>query len=64
MYLHAHVERWLLMVFGMQAFDLSRVTPSPAMFDLTKLKWLNGQHLRAMSKYVCLSVCQILTSWF
>eukprot|EP00285_Hemiselmis_virescens_P012786 CAMPEP_0173399430 /NCGR_PEP_ID=MMETSP1356-20130122/44890_1 /TAXON_ID=77927 ORGANISM="Hemiselmis virescens, Strain PCC157" /NCGR_SAMPLE_ID=MMETSP1356 /ASSEMBLY_ACC=CAM_ASM_000847 /LENGTH=849 /DNA_ID=CAMNT_0014359143 /DNA_START=55 /DNA_END=2604 /DNA_ORIENTATION=+ len=30
------------------AFDLSRVTPSPAMFDVTKLKWLNGQHLRAM----------------
>eukprot|EP00282_Hemiselmis_andersenii_P005580 CAMPEP_0114143686 /NCGR_PEP_ID=MMETSP0043_2-20121206/19114_1 /TAXON_ID=464988 /ORGANISM="Hemiselmis andersenii, Strain CCMP644" /LENGTH=839 /DNA_ID=CAMNT_0001237991 /DNA_START=95 /DNA_END=2614 /DNA_ORIENTATION=- len=30
------------------SFDLSRVTPSPAMFDITKLKWLNGQHLRAM----------------
>ena len=31
-----------------QSFDLSRVTPSPAMFDMTKLKWINGQHLRAM----------------
>lgn len=30
------------------SFDLSRVTPSPAMFDMTKLKWINGQHLRAM----------------
>eukprot|EP00283_Hemiselmis_rufescens_P003433 CAMPEP_0173422144 /NCGR_PEP_ID=MMETSP1357-20121228/2959_1 /TAXON_ID=77926 /ORGANISM="Hemiselmis rufescens, Strain PCC563" /LENGTH=830 /DNA_ID=CAMNT_0014385135 /DNA_START=113 /DNA_END=2605 /DNA_ORIENTATION=- len=31
-----------------ESFDLSRVTPSPAMFDITKLKWLNGQHLRSM----------------
>lgn len=31
-----------------QAFDLSRVTPSPAMFDMSKLKWINGQHLRAL----------------
>jgi glutamyl-tRNA synthetase len=32
-----------------KAFDLSRVTASPAMFDDAKLRWLNGQHLRAMS---------------
>lgn len=32
------------------SFDLSRVTPSPAMFDVVKLKWLNGQHLRAMPR--------------
>lgn len=31
-----------------QSFDLSRVTASPAMFDNAKLRWLNGQHLRAM----------------
>ena len=31
-----------------EAFDLSRVTASPAMFDDAKLRWLNGQHLRAM----------------
>ena len=30
------------------AFDINRVVPSPAMFDAAKLKWLNGQHLRAM----------------
>jgi len=30
------------------AFDIERVIPSPAMFDENKLKWLNGQHLRAM----------------
>lgn len=30
------------------AFDISRVTASPAMFDDAKLRWLNGQHLRAM----------------
>jgi len=33
-----------------EAFDLSRVTASPAQFDQSKLKWINGQHLRAMSK--------------
>ena len=32
-----------------EAFDVDRVVSSPAMFDGTKLKWLNGQHLRAMS---------------
>lgn len=31
-----------------ETFDLSRVTASPAMFDNAKLRWLNGQHLRAM----------------
>jgi len=31
-----------------EAFDLSRVTASPAMFDDAKLRWINGQHLRAM----------------
>jgi len=31
-----------------QAFDLNRVVASPAMFDDAKLRWLNGQHLRAM----------------
>ena len=31
-----------------EAFDLSRVTASPAMFDDAKLRWLNGQHLRTM----------------
>jgi len=30
------------------SFDLSRVTASPAQFDQAKLKWINGQHLRAM----------------
>lgn len=31
-----------------EAFDINRVVPSPAMFDDAKLRWLNGQHLRAM----------------
>jgi glutamyl-tRNA synthetase len=31
-----------------EAFDISRVTASPAMFDDAKLRWLNRQHLRAM----------------
>jgi len=31
-----------------QAFSLSRVTKSPAVFDMKKLRWVNGQHLRAL----------------
>mmetsp|Transcript_17967 Transcript_17967/g.37254 ORF Transcript_17967/g.37254 Transcript_17967/m.37254 type:complete len:408 (-) Transcript_17967:885-2108(-) len=31
-----------------EAFDIHRVTKSPAVFDMTKLKWMNGQLLRAL----------------
>jgi len=31
-----------------KAFSLSRVTKSPAVFDMKKLRWVNGQHLRAL----------------
>eukprot|EP00903_Cladosiphon_okamuranus_P013091 g12211.t1 len=31
-----------------EAFDLRRVVKSSAVFDMTKLKWMNGQHLRAL----------------
>jgi len=30
------------------AFSLERVTKSPAVFDMKKLRWINGQHLRAL----------------
>jgi len=30
------------------AFSLNRVTKSPAVFDMKKLRWINGQHLRAL----------------
>mmetsp|Transcript_22994 Transcript_22994/g.75089 ORF Transcript_22994/g.75089 Transcript_22994/m.75089 type:complete len:554 (+) Transcript_22994:1-1662(+) len=32
------------------AFSLDRVTKSPAVFDLKKLNWINGQHLRALAE--------------
>lgn len=32
-----------------QAFTLERVTKAPSMFDTAKLKWVNGQHIRAMA---------------
>lgn len=32
-----------------QAFDINRITKSPAMFDGDKLRFINGQHLRALS---------------
>ena len=28
------------------AFDLSRIIKNPAQFDMNKLRWINGQHLR------------------
>ena len=30
------------------AFDLARVSPSPAFFDYDKLNWLNGEYIRAL----------------
>jgi glutamyl-tRNA synthetase len=30
------------------AFSLDRITKSPAVFDIKKLNWINGQHLRAL----------------
>jgi len=33
-----------------QAFSLDRITKSPAVFDMKKLRWINGQHLRALPK--------------
>ena len=31
-----------------EAFSLDRITKSPAVFDMKKLRWINGQHLRAL----------------
>lgn len=31
------------------AFSISRISKSPAIFDIEKLKWMNGMYLRAMS---------------
>ena len=31
-----------------EAFSLERITKSAAVFDKTKLSWMNGQHLRAL----------------
>jgi len=31
-----------------EAFSLDRVTKSPAVFDMKKLRWINGQHLRSL----------------
>ena len=30
-------------------FDYHRISKSPAVFDYTKLKWLNGEYFKAMS---------------
>jgi len=31
-----------------EAFRLDRVVKAPSMFDMAKLKWVNGQHIRAL----------------
>ena len=35
-----------------QAFDYTRVSKSPAVFDMTKLKWMNGEYMKAMDDEV------------
>ena len=32
------------------AFDLSRIVKTPAMFDMDKLRWVNGQHLKSIPR--------------
>jgi glutamyl-tRNA synthetase len=32
------------------AFDLGRIIKSPAVFDMDKLRWINGQHLKALPR--------------
>lgn len=32
-----------------EAFDISRVSSSPSIFDETKMRWLNAEYIRAMS---------------
>lgn len=31
-----------------EAFEVERITKSPAVFDKVKLSWMNGQHLRML----------------
>ena len=35
--------------FAFEHFSLDRVNPAPAVFDRTKLEWMNGQYIHAMS---------------
>lgn len=32
-----------------EAFDVNRVVKSPSIFDMSKLKWINSQHMKRMS---------------
>ncbi len=31
-----------------EAFDYTRISKSPAVFDMTKLRWMNGEYIKAM----------------
>ncbi len=48
---HASFEE-LLEIFSLeeliQEFDYRRISKSPAVFDMVKLKWMNGEYLKAM----------------
>jgi glutamyl-tRNA synthetase len=35
--------------YAVEKFSLDRVNPAPAVFDRTKLEWMNGQYIHAMS---------------
>ncbi|HSI72087.1 MAG TPA: glutamate--tRNA ligase, partial [Fimbriimonas sp.] len=37
-----------------EAFDIDRLQPSPGRFDLEKLSWLNGSHIRGLAPEVLL----------
>ena len=43
-----------------EKFSLDRITKSAAVFDKTKLAWMNGQHLRALPDEQARLPC---TSW-
>jgi len=38
-------------------FDISRVTPAPSQFDLDKLLWFNGHHIRKLAPEVLARLC-------
>ncbi len=40
------------------AFDLTRVQKSPAVFDVERLTWMNGMHIRHMDLHELLSRCE------
>ncbi len=43
-------DREIMTIKEMEAFfDLSKMRPSAAAFDLNKLEWINGEYIRAMS---------------
>ncbi len=44
-----------------QAFDYRRINKSPAVFDLVKLRWMNGEYIKAMEneKYYEIAIPQI-----
>ncbi|KAF6001812.1 Glutamyl-tRNA synthetase [Cyanidiococcus yangmingshanensis] len=44
-----------------QVFSLSRITKSAAVFDMNKLRWMNGLHLRSMQTE---KLCGILTRFW
>ena len=32
-----------------EVFDYGRISKSPAVFDMTKLRWMNGEYFKAMA---------------
>lgn len=46
-----------------EAFELERVVKSPSVFDLEKLKWVNGQHMKMMSVKSLIPFVQDQLKW-
>jgi glutamyl/glutaminyl-tRNA synthetase len=40
-----------------QAFAIDRISKSPAIFDINKLNWLNGQHIRSADLHRITNLC-------
>ena len=49
--------------FAISKFDLKKVLPNPAIFDTTKLLWMNGQYIRKVEKdkFIKLAIHKINT---
>ena len=43
-----------------QVFNLERFSSSPAMYDIEKLKWVNGQHIKKMSNEKLIELVEAL----
>ena len=42
------IGRFIVWRSWLKPFDYHHMSKSPAVFDMTKLKWMNGEYIKAM----------------